>query len=641
MLNQRQFEILLELCENPGRYMTASYFSGKQQVSLRTVQNDIKALKNELGQYECLEFQSAAPKGSRIVVQDMDKFSALKDRFYQKFGTVAVNYQGERTNQILLLLLKQHRAMTLYDVETSVFVSRSTLLNDLKRVSEVLQKYNLELMRGSNKVMIDGSEVNKRLCISEENLLAAEDTGLFSRQDSHAPMNRIKDVLVETFVKYKRSVSEVELNNTILQLCVAVWRMQDWFFIDSADLAEAGQNIYPEREIAEIIFQKISAEFHLRVPEAEIDYLTLYMKGRGNYTSSDAITQEIDDLVLDGLREIRSHLGIDLTNDLSLRISLGLHCTPLVVRLQYDMQLKNHLVDYIRQTFPQGFDMATYFAAFLQKRYNKKVNEEEIAFIAIHLYKALTDLQTGTGTKKVLVITSLRRSETILLRQTLCNWFEEQIAELAFVLPSEMNESFLDRYDAFITTEKGNYYDMGLALYINQFPNRQDYLNLKLAMDGFESINDILHIFHRDLFETFHRETDRDDILKILCRKSSSFYQLDGLYEAVMERENLGSTFFGNGIAAAHPIFAVSSDTFVAVGISPQPIDWDTDGNKVHLVMLVNVGKNNSKAFQLWNYLSKIFADRHFTEHLLLDPGYENFLKLLKNAIAEDFETQH
>lgn len=42
--------------------------------------------------------------------------------------------------------------------------------------------------------------------------------------------------------------------DTILQLCVAVWRMQDWFFIDSSDLTEAGQNLYPEREIAEIIF---------------------------------------------------------------------------------------------------------------------------------------------------------------------------------------------------------------------------------------------------------------------------------------------------------------------------------------------------------------------------------------------------
>ena len=48
MFNRRQLEILLELCENPNSYITASYFAKKQQVSLRTIQSDIKAMKNEL-----------------------------------------------------------------------------------------------------------------------------------------------------------------------------------------------------------------------------------------------------------------------------------------------------------------------------------------------------------------------------------------------------------------------------------------------------------------------------------------------------------------------------------------------------------------------------------------------------------------
>ena len=200
-----------------------------------------------------------------------------------------------------------------------------------------------------------------------------------------------------------------------------------------------------------------------------------------------------------------------------------------------------------------------------------------------------------------------------------------------------MNESYLDRYDTILTTEKGKYYDMGLAFYINPFPDQHDYLNLKLALDGFESINDILQLFHRDLFEVFRSEMSRDDILNTLCKKSSKHYNIEGLHGAILEREALGSTFFGNGIAAPHPIFAVSSDTFISIGISPQSLEWDDDGNKVNLVMLVSVGKNNAKAFQIWNYLSKIFVQRSFVPQLLLNPSYDNFLKLLKDTIAEDF----
>lgn len=548
-----------------------------------------------------------------------------------------MNYQSERTNQILLLLLGQHRAISLYDIENTVYVSRSTLLSDLRRVGEVLQKYQLELLRGANKVVIDGSEINKRLCISEENLLMAGAASVLHGKDDSNSMRKIKDFLVETFITFRHTISEVELNNAIVLLYVALRRMEDWFYIEPSEI-EGIRELGHARDISEAVFKRLGEEFHIRIPDAEIDYFALYVKGIGNYTSQAVISQEVDDLVLDGLRELRENYGVDLTNDLNLRISLALHLTPLLVRIQYDMQLKNHLVDYIRQTFPQGFDMATYFASYLQRKFQKKVRDEEIAFIAIHLYKGLTDLQNSAETRRVLVISSLRRSETILLRQTLSNWFEHQIAELYFLPPAAMDESYLNKYDTFITTEKGQYYDMGLAFYINPFPDRQDYLNLKLAMDGFESIQDILQIFHWDLFEIFRKPSDRDTVLTMLCRKASKYFSLDGLYDAVAEREQLGSTFFGNGIAAPHPIFAVSSDTFIAIAISPQPISWDNDGNMVHLVMLVSIGKNNTKAFQLWNYLSKIFADRHFTERLLSNPSYENFLKLLKDAIADDFK---
>lgn len=637
MFNQRQLEIVLELFENNGKYMTASYFARKQQVSLRTIQNDVRQIREELSKSPCLEFQSAAPKGSRVVIRDQEEFSVLKENLYQQFGNTSLNCQNDRINQILVLLLKQHRAMSTYDIENTIYVSHNTLLNDLKRVSDVLQKYHLELMRSSNKIMADGSEINKRLCLSEENLMIASAPSILAGQNDHAPMERIKNVLVETFVSFQHTISEVELNNTILQLYVAIRRMQDWFFIDPADL-KVTEDLYPERRMAEAVFARLGSEFFIRVPDSEIDYLALYIKSQGNFTSSSVISQEMDDLVLDILRDIRSSFGIDLTNDLNLRLSLALHCTSLTVRIKYDMQLKNHLTDYIRQTFPQGYDLATYFASCLQKRFHRKVQDEEIAFLAIHLYRSLMEQQHNMGTRRVLVISSLRRSENLLLRQTLQNWFADQIAELAFIPPAEVDESCLDRYDTFITTEKGRYYDMGLALYISQFPTRQDYLNIKLAMDGFESINDILQIFHQDLFVHF-RNADRDEILKTLCNRSSSLYQLDGFYEAVMEREQLGSTFFGNGIAAPHPIAAVSSDTFIAIGVSCQPVVWDSSRNTVHLVMMISVGKNNSKAFQLWNYLSKMFADRHFTEKLTADPGYDNFLRLLKDTIADNFNS--
>ena len=637
MLNQRQLETLLELFEKPEQFMTAAFFAEKQQVSVRTAQSDLRAIKTELEQYPCVSFQAVTAKGSRVVIQDASAFAALKEGFYQQFGNTTLNYQSERISQILILLLRQYRAVSYYDLENAVFVSHSTLMNDLKLVDDVLRKYQLSLMHSGNKIIIDGSEINKRLCISEENLLFAPAPTL-PGQDGDLAMKRIKDLLVETFVSFRHTISEVDLNNLIVFLYVSLLRMRESFFIAREDIDAEDESLGREREMSAAIYQRFDSQFHVQSPEAEIVYLALYLKGRGNLPSSSVISQDVDDLVLDGLREIRSAFHIDLTNDVNLRIALALHCTQLMVRIRYEMQMKNHIVDYIRQNYPQGFDLATYFASFLQKRVGKPIRNEEIAFIAIHMYKGLSDLQSSLGTRKVLVISSLHRSENTLIRQTLYKWFADQISELLFLPPSEMNETYLEKYDTFLTTEKGRYYDMGLAFYISPFPGRQDYLNIKLALDGFESIEDILQIFHQDLFEIFRKDAGRDEILRILCAKSEKFFQLSGLHEAVLEREKLGSSFFGNTIAAPHPILAVSSDTFISVGILPQSVEWDQEGNRVSLVLLVSVGKNNPKAFQIWNYLSKIFADRTFTQRLLANPGYETFLRLLKDVIAEDFK---
>ncbi len=637
MFNQRQLEILIELCENVGNYMSASYFATKHTCSLRTVQNDMKLIRENFPDKTCAKMESVVPKGTRIQVLDSDSFMEMRSALYQQFSNTTVSSQDERVSQLLLLLLQQKRALSMYDLETTIFVSRNTLFADLKIAEELLQKYDLELMRSSSKVMIDGSEVNKRRCIYEKNLMLGRiSESLPSTSSNEADMKKLKDILVKILVSRQQSVSEANLNNTIVMLYVTLRRLENFFMIQDNEL-DITEDTSDFLELSEDIFKEIGRTYMIRIPQAEIDYFALYLKGTGNASTTSVISEEINEYVLNGLRAIRSACGIDLTDDVNLRISLGLHLSTLIVRLKYNMQLENHLVSYIRQTYPQGYDIATYFAHYLQDSIGKRIKDEEIAFLAIHLYNSLMELQNRTGTRKVLIISDLRRSENILLRQTIYNWFDEQIAELYMVQTKDMDERYLDRYDTFITTEKGMYYSMGLALYINPFPNRQDYLNIKLAMDGFESVDDIVDIFREDFFFNLN-SNNKEDALSLICSKCSETLSIPDLYDSVQRREDMRSTFFGNKIAAAHPHTSVSPDTFIAVGVSPDPITWDEDGNRVNILLLVHIGKNNPKAFQLWNYLSKMIAYEKFAEQLLSNPSYNNFLYLLKDTISRNNE---
>lgn len=173
MLSKRQIEILLEYCNHTGEFFTASHFADQMDISLRTVQADMKEIRNELENETCMELISKTSQGSCIIVKDQDEFSAYVNSLYQEFTTVSLNYPTSRITQILLLLLNSHRAVTFSYMEEKYFISRSTLLNDLKKVEKILKDFHLELMRSNNRVLIDGMEINKRHCLREQNLYLA------------------------------------------------------------------------------------------------------------------------------------------------------------------------------------------------------------------------------------------------------------------------------------------------------------------------------------------------------------------------------------------------------------------------------------------------------------------------------------
>ena len=175
-------------------------------------------------------------------------------------------------------------------------------------------------------------------------------------------------------------------------------------------------------------------------------------------------------------------------------------------------------------------------------------------------------------------------------------------------------------------------YESNLAMYINPFPEQKDYFNIKLNIDGFKNIDDVIEIFRPELF-TSVRQIKKEDALEVLCEKSSQFYGLENLREEVFERENIGSTFFTRNIAMAHPANPVSSDTFISVLVSKKSVVWDSDGNTVNLIMLMHIGKSNPRAFKLWEYMAKIFSDKTLVDKLTLNPEYGNFISLVKESL--------
>ena len=632
MLNQRQIEIILELFESPDTLHSTSSLAKERQMSMRTIQTDLKVIREALAPEACIEF-SGDRRGNAVRVLDAEGFEALKEKYLLECTDFS-NVQDARIDETILYLLGRHRSVSVYDLESELFISHSTLGSDLKRMRELLAANDLEILRSDNRITIEGTEINKRACILERKLMVSNGTFLSTAPETM--QEQIKEIVVRKLVEFRQSTSEAELSNLIVLLFVTIRRIQDDFCIMPYDL-QIREDLEPERSLAQAIFRELEKRFHLRVTREEVDYLSLYFKGKGGY-AEQVIKEETNDFVIESLAAIKNELGLDLTGNLNLRISLALHCTPLFVRVRYGMQLKNPLKDSIRQSYPQGIDVAAFFADRIYRRLRRRVSDDEIAYLAIYFSSALSEIHADGPGSHVLIISAARGSENTLMQQILTRWFPTQIAEISFITPRDLeaDASRMDGFDVILTTEKNKFYEMGLAFYISPFPGKNDHTNLRLMLDGFKDPGDVLSIFREDMFYVVE-DMSKDMILRRVCAQASDAFGIDGLLEAVRMREDMRSTYFGNGFAVPHPVSPVSSDTFVSVVVSKTPLRWDEEGNQANLIFLVGIGKNSLQAFQLWNYLSAVFRDKTFTKKLLASPTYAAMTSLLKKAFSEQF----
>ena len=589
MLTKRQKEMIQEFERHSPSFLTADHFVEKFQVSMRTVQSDIKKIREHLATTRYAELISVASKGSQLIIKDYTTFQVN----IQKKEIISESNQSDRVRKLCVLLLNQKRPINRQKILDQLFIASSTLNMDLKEADKLLSNYQLSVERKRNSgIFISGNEYDKRKCLLKLGHLDIHQ-GQSNMETEESFRQEIEMVLVSVLLKHHFHISETLFQNLIVHIEMAIKRMKSGFYIG-------------------------------------------YIKGKSDYENDDYISEEVNTFILHALKEINEKFDIDFRQEIDLRISLALHLMPLLTRIEYNIQNENKLLDQIKQSFPLGFDIAAYMCMLLQNTIDKKIEEGEIAYLAIYFNQYLAKYNDISGKKRILIITSLKRSESILLRQRFATWFSNEITILTLVNTHEVGFLDIEDYDVIFTTEQTELTDKMGAILISFFPSEQEYSKIKLAIDGFNDKFEIVNLFDEALFRYGHF-TNKKEVLDKICSISVSKVgdKVFQLREAVELREEIGSSYFGNGIALPHPINPILAETFVSVILLKNELDWDSDGNKVHLVMLVAIEKNNAKVFQLWNYLAKIIQEKGFVDRVIKNPTFENFRENLSQLLDE------
>lgn len=149
---------------------------------------------------------------------------------------------------------------------------------------------------------------------------------------------------------------------------------------------------------------------------------------------------------------------------------------------------------------------------------------------------------------------------------------------------------------------------------------------------------DLSKILDKDCVQIGVEPADKQSVLETIARLAKKSGILAGVseetvFKALQERENLGSTGFGKGIAIPHCVLDNVSDFVVGILTAPDGVDFkslDKKKTKV-LVFIIGPSTERNRHISILATVSHVFCIPGFTEELLVekDPSAvrERFLR--------------
>lgn len=641
-MRETRVKKLFDIICTDEKYYTAKELAEKLEVSLKTVRNDLKEI-NFIFSGNGGIVESKSGLGYFFKITDKDKFmDFLKTEWYKFafYNEEDLNFRENRIQLLLRILLFENVYIKEDDLADKLAISKSQLSIDMRDIKERIRRFDLKLeVRSHYGIRITGSEINLRKCISYyffdfSSNGNSSNTYIFDyEQEKH--MADIEKVVHQVFEKNGYHASQIVYNNLVNHLYLALKRVENnqLITISNEDLYKLKLN--PEYKIAEDLVMRLEEKFKTKIGDAEKGYITMHLSGKRllDYSTDNElkITPEIDNLAVQMLHRVKDEMNIDLSGDLDLRISLGLHIVTLVKRIHYGLTLKNPLLEEIKG-YVLGFEAAIVASEVINEEYDCNIAEDEVGYLALHFSVGIDRLKYAIKKKRILLVCSTGRGTAQLLKYRFQREFAEYIQELQVTDALSLQKMKLSDHDLIVSTIPIKISNNNIpVLLIDSLLGKNDLKNIKGRLDKDIEAGDISFIFRKELFITDVAGSNREEEIRLICNHICEHEKIsEGLYESVIQREEQAPTDYENLVAVPHPYKSHSEKSFVTVAILRKPIIWSR--RKVQFVVLFNLGSKRTVDLQaFYDKLWKFLTDRESVNLVIQNKNYEEFIRTLKN----------
>lgn len=616
-------------------YCSLDYLASTMGVSTRTIRNYIKQLNSDLEGIASLENEKG--KGYRLHIEDESLFEDLIGKI-----SLEANLQDSPQKRIAFIidrLINNDKANTLDELAYEMNISRTTLVNEMKKASVALETYNLFIRGKQNSGMfLSGNELDIRFFILDN---------VYDYIYSGYPLDEdIKEAIAKIAQKYDlESTTQTRLMSTVIVMLDRLLKNHPL-----EKMNEKYNKLLNSKEylIASEIVSAIESHLPISIPETEIIFITIPIAGRrtptNNRTMADiTITEDIQNLLDLMMEQVGFDKEIVLEHETFFR-DLQYHLTFMLNRLMFNIRIKNPLLGDVKEKYPVAFKLAEIAGQVIEKEYGLTVSEDELGYLAFYfgvfiaqnevnvkrLRQVAVICGTGRGTAKLIAI----QLQRVLNQNTEIDLFSE----------TEVTKEQLENYDIVFSTVKLAFeLDSPLIMIneifdetrVSQQIEKVTYLQRFKLKDGGNHNSIVKLLTNEDKYFVLNSkksyQENVNEMIDVLVEKG---YFDGGFKERLLKRTEKGSMVFDQNIALPHTVNHASNKVELAVGVFSDAIS--ADGKELKLVFLLGIPKQTdydaSLLVKIYDEIIKIASDQQLVSQLASTSSFEEFSKYLEQA---------
>ncbi|EQF23833.1 PRD domain protein [Clostridioides difficile CD160] len=635
---------LFKLLNESDDKITCKALSNHLKVSERTIRTDITSIN------ETLEKNGAIIKIKKGEGYYID---ILNLGLYQQYLAVISDdimdsseipdSPMERNQYILKYILYNNTYIKLEDLANSLYVSKVTILNDIKRIKPILSKYDLILVsKPYYGVKVEGKEIDIRRCISNniinrdfENYIIGitdREIELFNNVD----LIELQKIVLREINKFNINFLDFNLKNFIIHLAITISRILDGYCLDNIldiVLTDFELNIAVEN-----IFDYIETKYNITILKA--DRIYIYNHFISKSYPVDTVSKGVDTKIIEYVEElldvINNQYTFDLRDDNVLFNDLVLHFKSILNSKSYNLNKVNPLINTIKSNYPLAFEITLNAIEKVFKKSIYSLTEDEVGYVSLHIGAGIERFfQNNIKCKNVVLVCGSGYGSSRLLEVQLNKVFHEKINILKCLSFNQFLASELSNVDIIISTIPLSHSSIPVVL-VDLKLLKKDIENISKSItnDSHTYSNLLENFFDKNLFIVSPKVKDKDELINLMCNQlTKNEIVFPSFTESVFYRESLSSTNIDDFLAIPHPMELSSIKTKICISILEEPIYWNKDST-VKLVIMLAINKDDYiKMNSIYDIFLKIINDSDIRNNISNCNDFENFISIIKSII--------